>query len=298
MKGHITKANHIDIWYETFGDKSHPAALLIMGGLSQGILWPIPFCQQLASEGFYVIRYDHRDTGYSGCFDYSKNPYTLLDMAHDAAGLLEALQVTKAHLFALSMGGPIAELISVHYPHLVASLTLMATSPDFRPSSLAYDEVYPHDLTLSRPTQRYQNWMHEFIKSPPKTFEDVLKQRVECWRILNGPIAPFEESLNRDLQRKFLLRLKSPKSLLNHLEAIKNSFDLVQTVPRQVKVPTVILQGSEDCIFPKDHGEELHKAIEGSKFVLVNGMGHVPNSQFYSTMIKEFKENASRVWLA
>ena len=61
--GQIAKANDIEIWYETFGEEKNPALLLVMGGLCQGILWPTEFCEQLAQAGFYVIRYDHRDTG-------------------------------------------------------------------------------------------------------------------------------------------------------------------------------------------------------------------------------------------
>lgn len=78
--GQIAKVNDIEIWHETFGKENDPALLLIMGALSQGIQWPTEFCEQLANSGFYVIRYDQRDTGQSICFDFEKNPYDLLDL--------------------------------------------------------------------------------------------------------------------------------------------------------------------------------------------------------------------------
>jgi 10-carbomethoxy-13-deoxycarminomycin esterase len=289
--GQIAKTEGIDIWYETFGKKSDPAFLLIMGGLSQGILWPTEFCEKLAKSGFFVIRYDHRDSGFSSCFNFEKSPYNLLDMAKDGVHLLDYLDIEKAHLLGLSMGGPIAELISVHFPKRVLTLTLQATSVDFRPSSLAYDRQYPNDITLSRPKEIYLNWMHTFLKLPPQTDEEVLEQRVLCWSILNGSQSPFEEDLYREIHREFLSRLKHPESLFNHLDAIKNSFELIQKAPQLVKTQTLIFHGSEDPIFPPDHGEALAKAITGSKFVFVQGMGHVPNSYFYDKVIDGIKEH-------
>src|ERR1700722_20304356 len=95
--GQIAKANEIDIWYETFGDEKSKPLLLIMGGCCQGVLWHRQFCESLADEGFYVIRYDHRDSGFSSCYDYETNPYGLMDMAKDAIGLLDAIGIQKTH---------------------------------------------------------------------------------------------------------------------------------------------------------------------------------------------------------
>ena len=109
-----TIANGITIEYETFGEPSDPTVLLIMGLGMQLIAWPELFCRDLAARGFQVIRYDNRDTGFSTKFDNAKTPgvaslllrsllrlpvrvpYTLRDMAADAAGLLTALEVAKS----------------------------------------------------------------------------------------------------------------------------------------------------------------------------------------------------------
>lgn len=293
-QGEIAKTRGIEIWYETFGTKENPALLLVMGGLCQGILWPTEFCAKLADQGFYVIRYDHRDAGFSTCFDFKKEPYDLLDMAKDGISLLDVLGVGKAHVCGLSMGGPIAELMSVHFPERVATLTLMATSTDFRPSSLAYDHLYPTDILLSRPKQVYLDWMHRFLKNPAQTEEETLEERVLCWSILNGSATPFEGERYREIHREFLLRLKHPESMGNHLLAIKNSFNMIQTVPYQVKVPTLILHGFEDPIFSQDHADALAKAIPHAKYLLIEGMGHVPNRVFYDIYISEIKQLAER----
>ena len=134
----IASVNTINTWYETFGKKNNPALLLIMGACTQGILWTTEFCELLSARGFFVIRYDHRDVGLSTYFNFEKEPYDLLDMAKDAVGLLDYLKISSAHLLGLSIGGPIAELISIHFSDKVLTLTLIATSYDFRPMNRAY----------------------------------------------------------------------------------------------------------------------------------------------------------------
>lgn len=171
----------------------------------------------------------------------------------------------------------------------------MATSPDFRPSSLGYDGIYPTDITLSRPKEVYLKWMHQFLQSPPQTNEEKLEMRVNCWSILNGSVIPFEEERYRKIHREFLIRQKHPECLTNHLMAIKKSFNDIQTVPQAVKVPTLVFHGSEDPIFPLDHGEALAKLIKGSNYLLVQGFGHVPNSYFYDFFIENIKKHAAHV---
>jgi len=291
--GQIAKVNDIEIWYETFGEKKDPAVMLIMGALGQGILWPTEFCEHLARSGYYVIRYDHRDTGLSSCFDFEKNPYDLLDMAKDAAGLLEHLSVFNAHLCGLSMGGPVAQLVSVHFPERVASLTLLATSCDLRPCIRAFEGLDSQESPLSRPKQIYIDWMQKFLQSPPQTQEEQLDERVICWHILNGSVIPFEEQRYREIHREFLMRQIHPESLTNHMGAIKNSYDMIQTVPGLVTVSTVVIQGSEDPILQQDHGEALSRSIANSRYLFVEGLGHVPNCHFYDLFTQEIKKHAS-----
>ncbi len=289
----IVNANGISIWCETFGQKDNPPLLLIMGGCCQGIMWPTEFCAELSKEGFYVIRYDHRDTGYSTCFDFEKSPYNLLDLTKDAVGLLDALQVEKAHLCGLSMGGPIAELMAAYYPERVRTITLIATSCDFRPMNLAYAGLPPEEGSLSRTKDVYLSWMKEFLARPASNQEEAHEQRMSCWRILNGTVTPFEEDLYDELHRLFLSRSRYPEAIKNHILVCANSEEFVKTVPQQVKVPTLIFHGTEDPILPSDHGAALARAISGSKYLLIDGMGHVPNCRFYELMIKEIKEFAN-----
>lgn len=290
--GQIAKANGIEIWYETFGEEKDPALLMIMGGFAQGILWPTEFCEKLARAGFYVIRYDNRDTGLSTCFNFEKNPYNLLDMAEDAVGLLDHLKIEKAHVCGFSMGGSIAQLLSVNFPTKVATLTLISSTCDLRPSMLAYDKIYPTDLVLSRPKEIYLNWMHQFLQFPPQSKEEQLEERLISWAILNGTKIPFEEQRYREIHTEFLDRLKHPESLTNHLPAIKQSFTMIESISGQVTVPVLIIHGSEDPILPPDHGQALHAAIPHSRYLFVEGFGHVLNRHFYDLIVQEIQQHA------
>lgn len=290
MSGKIAKANNIEIWYETFGQKSHPAILLIMGSCCQGVLWPTEFCEQLANEGFFIIRYDHRDAGFSTSFEFEKDPYDLLDMAKDALGLLDYIGVEKLHLFGLSGGGIIAQLMAVYFPERILSIAIMATSCDFRPLHLALDGLPPEPGSLSSPREDYLIWMNQLMANPPKNGEEKLQQRVEGWHMLSGFAVPFENERYRELHAEFLSRMRHPDGIKNHILANKRSEELVRSAPHHVKPLTLIFHGSEDPIFPPDHGEALAKSIVNSKYVFLKGMGHIPNSYFYDRMIDEMKQ--------
>ena len=119
-------ANGIQIEYDTFGDRSFPALLLVAGNGAQMIFWDFEFCELLAKKGYFVIRFDNRDAGLSTKFEEAGIPdfpaaikalmegmpvqsaYSLEDMADDAVGLLDALGIEKAHICGVSMGGMIA----------------------------------------------------------------------------------------------------------------------------------------------------------------------------------------------
>jgi pimeloyl-ACP methyl ester carboxylesterase len=120
--------NGIEVCADAFGDRTDPAVLLIGGASSSMDWWDEEFCRRLAAGGRYVIRYDHRDTGRTTSFPAGRPPYSGVDMAHDALGLLDALRVHRAHVVGISMGGILAQRIAVSRPHRVLSLTLMSTT--------------------------------------------------------------------------------------------------------------------------------------------------------------------------
>ena len=142
--GELTaKVGELELCYETFGAASAPPVLLIMGLASQMLLWDDQFCEQLASRGFRVIRFDNRDIGRSSQLRGARIPtrwqllrrsargaaYTLEDMAADSVGLLDALEIGAAHIVGASMGGMIAQLVAINHPDRVLSLvSIMSTT--------------------------------------------------------------------------------------------------------------------------------------------------------------------------
>ena len=167
------KANGIEIEYETAGDKSDPALLLVMGLGAQLTIWPDAFFHGLAKRGFFVIRFDNRDTGLStdfgawglpniaDAFQKAMNgkkvdaPYLVKDMAADAVGLLDALGIDKAHMVGASMGGMIVQIVAAQYPARTRSMvSIMSTSgrpglPPGKPEALAMLTAQPEDRRAS-----------------------------------------------------------------------------------------------------------------------------------------------------
>src|ERR1700758_834160 len=113
-----------------------------MGLGAQLITWDEEFVDELVKRGFYVIRYDNRDSGLSSKMDsagpadiaaaYAGNPqpaYTLDDLADDAVGVLDALHIPAAHIVGASMGGFIAQLVAINHPDRTLSLTSIMSGP-------------------------------------------------------------------------------------------------------------------------------------------------------------------------
>src|SRR3954452_8788545 len=146
MPEQIAQANGIAIAYETFGDPADPALLLVMGLGMQMIHWDPQLCEMFVQRGFFVIRSDTRDTGHSSKTEGSRRPnviavslgdtrsaaYRLNDMAADAIGLLDHLEIDRAHVLGVSMGGMIAQQLAARYPERVLSLCSIMSSTGAR----------------------------------------------------------------------------------------------------------------------------------------------------------------------
>jgi pimeloyl-ACP methyl ester carboxylesterase len=152
-------ANGIQIEYDTFGEHSSPVLLLIAGLGSQMITWPDEFCTHIADHGLYVMRFDNRDVGLSSKFGEAgmpdimglvagkiggdvEAPYSLVDMANDAAGLLDAVGISKAHICGRSMGGMIAQEFALNH----TDRTLSLTSKAWVGSGLPFNEIFYRNM--------------------------------------------------------------------------------------------------------------------------------------------------------
>lgn len=286
MGSGIINTNHIRIWYEAFGDKSHPAVLLMMGNSCDAMMWPADFCHLLADLGLYVIRFDQRDTGLSTWVDYQIEPYTLIDMARDAVGLLEGLHIPKAHMIGFSTGGAIALLLAFHYPEKILSLTLMMTSLDLTIKNDAFLGLDTSRSTLPPPRQDFIQAVLQLNAKEPKDRDEKIQQLVANFRLANGKKAPFDQDFFYRLFEYSLGRVdgKSKKGghQSNHALATSATTPLTPKELKEISVSTLVISGSEDPIFPPPHGEALANTIPHAQLLLIQEMGHILSPLFFS----------------
>ena len=267
----------VEIFYEDLGDPADPPVLLIMGVGAQLPMWPDGFCAQLLKQGYRVIRFDHRDTGlstkmhghrargsvYPRVLRYlvgrtSAVPYTLVDLADDVAGLLDHLDIARAHVVGASMGGMIAQVLAGSHPDRVASLSLIMTSPGKPFSSVPRWRVIK--LAFNAPAK-------------DASAEDKLAFEVRNIAIINGPnFLPPVDHLRRRVQ-ELTARSDYPQGMLRQFDAILGTGSLMRYT-RRIAAPTVVIHGSEDPMVRPRNGRNVARAIEGAQYVVVEGMGH------------------------
>jgi len=270
-----TKANGIEIEYETFGNKSDPALLLIMGLGAQLTLWPESLCQGLASQGFHVVRYDNRDVGLSTDFDkwgvpdimgaFMKlmkgekvaTPYLLDDLAKDAIGLLDALGIDRAHMVGASMGGMIAQIVAARFPQRTRSLvSIMSTSgrlglPTGKPEAVAMLSAQP--------------------AGPAR--EQLIAHGIKLRTVIGSPGFPADPAELRALVERNIDRRYYPAGAARQYLAVIASGDRVELL-KSVKVPTLVLHGADDPLLPPDGGRDVASLVPGAKLEIFPGWGH------------------------
>jgi pimeloyl-ACP methyl ester carboxylesterase len=284
-------AEPLKLFSEAFGDTQHTAILLNAGAGDQGITWSNDFCQRLAKKGFYVIRYDYRDTGLSSATTQS---YTIMDLATDATRVLDQHQIKKACMVGFSMGGQIGQFLGAYYPNRLNGLVLIGTSSDFRPGFDAFKGQFDQHR-LSSPNKNYIAWRMEQAKSPPKvTLDEQIEDFVDTWRILDGSQPDYAEDFYRAQGRLLLTRSNLPPAYAKHAIAMKASFAEHDKAPSLIRTRTLIIQGKFDPVFPVDHGEDLHREIAGSRLVVIDDMGHAINPRVDEKVL-ELIERTCRV---
>jgi pimeloyl-ACP methyl ester carboxylesterase len=268
------KANGIQIEYETLGDKSGRPILLIMGFSCQLNHWSDEFCQQLVDSGHYVIRFDNRDTGLStkftktGLTDVSqalsaamrgeeiKAFYTFDDMADDAVGLLEALDIERAHICGISMGGAIAQTIAMRHPSSTLSLVSI------------YAPVGDPALPPPKPE------IFQILMTPPPAGRKAyIENYLRVSRTFSGSGYKLEEKYIRDLAGRVYDRSYFPEGAARQFVAALASGNRIPAL-RTVTVPTLVIHGDEDPVVSIENGKAVADAVPGAKLMIIKGMGH------------------------
>jgi len=262
--------NGIKIVYDTFGEQTHPVLLLIAGLGMQLIGWDDAFCQGLADRGYWVIRFDNRDVGLSTSFDAAGIPnltalmqgqtvivpYTLVEMAQDAVGLLDALEIAAAHIVGVSMGGMIAQTLAINYPGRVRTLTsIMSTTGDPK---------------LPPPTPE----AGQTLLSPAPTERSAyLEYSLNVSHILAGSGFLFNEERARDSARRAFDRGLNPAGFGRQLAAVLASGSRKSAL-QSIAIPTLVIHGDADPLIPVEGGKDTAASIPGAKLMIIEGMGH------------------------
>jgi pimeloyl-ACP methyl ester carboxylesterase len=252
----MVKANGVDLCVETFGDAGDPAILLIHGASASMLWWEAELCEQIAAAGRYVIRFDNRDTGKSVSYPPGQPGYSLADMSEDAIGILDTLGVQRAHLVGRSMAGGIVLLAATNHTDRVASQTLVSTTPGL-----------PGLSPMSGDFISYTSGGGPDLADPKAVVEFI----VGLARVFSGPSKYFDEDHFRGIAEADLERTANIAScMINHFVIDTGSpVDLAK-----ISVPSLVVHGSKDPVFPIDHAEAMRDAIPGAKLVVLEEAGH------------------------
>lgn len=271
METFIPTPDGLTLWTETFGDPGRPAVLLVMGAMNQGIFWPDGFCQRLAEAGFFVIRYDHRDTGRSSKVGWWR-PYTLTGLTQDALAVLQGLGVAKATVVGLSMGGFIGQLLAAWHPQRVERLVLISTSADHRPLMAASMGLPLGRWRLPPPEPEYLACLKRLKQHPPQGPEAWAASASQGWAVTYAGSRPFPREAVEDAIARAHARTDKPLAAMHHSLAVaasRHRLALVQTI----RVPTLVVHGRWDPLLPLAHGQYLAQHIPAAQSLTLD-MGH------------------------
>ncbi|MDQ0320256.1 pimeloyl-ACP methyl ester carboxylesterase [Pararhizobium capsulatum DSM 1112] len=291
----IVAANGINLAYDSFGDEDQDSILLISGLGTQMIRWTVPFCEELAGRGYRVIRFDNRDAGCSSHFRHyppldfnalaaalmsGQRPqvcYTLNDMAADAVGLLDALDIDKAHVVGRSMGGMIAQIMASDHSDRVLSLSSIMSS-------------------TGNPTlpQAAPDAMAMMVRPAPDPFVDeaaFLSRHLAFARRIAGSGHPFDEEGHRRLVLEEVRRAYDPGGSGRQIAAMAVTGDRRRRLATIAK-RTLVIHGTDDPLFPPECGEDTATSIPDADLMLIDGMGHDLPTALYSTTIDAINRTA------
>lgn len=268
------RANDIEIEYDTFGSRGDRPLLLVMGLGAQMIHWDDDFCDALADRGHFVVRFDNRDVGLSQRFENAgvpdlmqimmraqagqpvEAPYDLDDMADDAAGLLDALDIETAHVCGASMGGMIAQAMALrHRPRLRSLTSIMSSTgnpglPPGKPEAMAA------------------------LMSPAGTTrEEVLDRAVAISKVIGSPGFARDEAEIRARAERAFERSFYPVGVARQMAAVAAHGNRRPRL-EALSIPALVIHGAADALVPVEGGIDTHQALAGSRLLVIDGMGH------------------------
>ncbi len=287
------RVGEIQLAYDVFGTSGRPL-VLIMGIGAQRVMWADELCEQFVAAGFHVARFDHRDIGESSLLDLPvprpgravvrrllnlrvDAPYTLSDMAGDVAGLIDHLGFSSAHVVGTSLGGMIAQHLAIEHPQRVRSLTSVMSTPGGR-------------RYLPKPSA-----LGALFRKPPKTAEQAGAHLVGVFETIGSRAWPREADRERIrlAGEMAFTRGLNPRGFLRHFAAGLAAYDRRPKL-REVQVPTLVIHGSCDPMFPLAAGREMTRMMPAATWLPIAGMGHDLPIPLWPVLVRAIARHAER----
>ena len=281
----------VELCYQTFGDPDDDPLLLVMGLGGPMTWWDTELCEDLARAGFFVVRYDNRDTGRSTILDARvsrstivrafagapvRAPYGMADLADDAFGLLDHLGLASAHIVGVSMGGMIVQTMVLAHPDRVRSMTSIMSTTGKRTVGWQHPAVLPRLLAPTKPGR-----------------EAYLASNVTMSRIIGSPAYPEDEDRIRARASLTLDRGIHPAGVVRQMLAVLTQPNRGSRL-RGVRVPTLVIPGLADKMVHVSGGRATAAAIPGAELLLIDGMGHDLPSELFETFVAGIRRTADR----
>jgi pimeloyl-ACP methyl ester carboxylesterase len=280
----------VELCYQTFGDPADDPLLLVMGLGGPMTWWDADLCRLLAERGFFVVRYDNRDTGRSsrvrGRVTRSmlvrafagrrvRPPYTMSAFTRDAFGLMDHLGWDSAHVVGVSMGGMIAQSMAIAEPARVRSLTSIMSTTGKRTVGWQHPSLLPN-LIAKRGGR-----------------EGFIEGSVQIWKRIGSPGYPRPEADIRAEAVETWERGTSASGVLRHMMAVLTQPDRGARL-RSLRVPALVVHGLADKMVHPSGGRATAMAIPGAELLLVDGMGHDLPPALYETFVGAIRRTADR----
>lgn len=281
----------IDICYETFGSPDDPPVLLIMGLGGPMNWWSPTFCQMLSDRGFFVVRYDNRDTGRSTklrqhevtkrdivltFLGRGRAPYSIGDLAVDAVGLLDHLTLERVHVVGVSMGGMIGQTLAIDHPERVLSLTSIMSTTGRRTVGRFHPKLIPM-----------------MLGSAGSTRDAYAERAIRSAQAIASPAYPPDREAALARAHETYDRGWSASGVARHLLAAITQPDRTKRLS-EIDVPVTVLHGTNDPMVHRSGGRATARAIRGAEHIEIEGMGHDLPVQLYDTFIDAIAKTAAR----
>ncbi|MCF6376637.1 alpha/beta fold hydrolase [Nocardioides KLBMP 9356] len=281
----------VELYYQTFGDPSDEPLVLVMGLGGPMNWWDTELCVMLAEAGFYVVRYDNRDTGRSTripgrvkrshlvrAFGGAKvrAPYSMSDLADDAVALMDHLGLESAHLAGISMGGMIAQTVAIEHPKRVRSLTSIMSTTGKRSVGWQDPRLIPALLAPRKPGR-----------------ESYVSTSVAFWDVIGSPGYPADRERLTARAGETFDRGYSASGVMRHMMAVLQQPDRTHRL-RSLRIPALVVHGLNDKMVHVSGGRSTAAAIPGAELVLVDGMGHDLPPALFETLVEAISRTADR----